>query len=299
MPEEKDPMDAEVQGFEGPPSAPPAAPPKPSGMKARGARPAPPPAAKPSKLKGYIMLGIIISTVVLSAAIAYKVYIRIFAKHKAAINVELEGKAAFDLATEAQKEIFRAESKVWISGETISAATAVMIDGKLEDLRQADERIKELLDLLHAKKQETSGDWDVLVENSLKVKLWILDASDLIETIKNPEYGGLFIPMYRAMDQQTKAQKELKEIKFQLDQILGQNDAELRTKTRARIEGLKQKFAALRDKLNELNDYIKKGLAREDLSPKVIKELDELRDEASKAQMGFKEAGNLRQQIPE
>jgi Mg2+ and Co2+ transporter CorA len=294
MPEEKDPMDAEVEGFE----APPAAPPKPGGLKARGTRPAPPPPSKPSKLKGYIMLGIIISTVVLSVAIAYKVYIRLFAKHKAAINVEVEGKAAMDLATEAQKEIFRAESKVWISGETLSAATAVMIDAKLDELRQADERIKELLDLLHAKKQEESGDWGILVENSLKVKLWILDASDLIDTMKNPEYGGLYIPMYRAMDQQTKAQKELKEIKFQLDAILGQ-DAGVRTKTRARIEELKQKFAALRDKLNELNDYIKKGLAREDLSPKVIKELDELRDEASKAQMGFKEAGNLKQQIPE
>jgi 7-keto-8-aminopelargonate synthetase-like enzyme len=300
MTEEKVPIDAGAEGAEAPPAAPPA-PPKPGGMKPRPNRPPPPPPpSKPSKLKGYLMLGIILSCVVLSGMVAYKIW-KYFQPHKAAVNIEVESKDAFKSAEDAQKEIFRSESKVWIMGDTLTAATAVAIGDHLEALRKSDERMKDLFDLMHLKKAEASSDWDTLVVYSLQVKLWILDASDLLDAIQKPEYGGLYIPMYRTMDSLSKAQKELKEIKIRRDELLAeaQADPAVRAKTRARIQVLAEKFTALRDKLNELNDYIKKGLAREDLSPKIIKELDELREEASKAQMGFTEAGRLKQEFRE
>ena len=292
MTEEKAPIDADAEGAEAPVA--PVAPPKP-GMRPRPNRPPPPPPSKPSKLKGYLMLGILISTVVLIGMIGYKVYRILFKPPKREINVEAASKDAFKRAEDAQKEIFRAESKVWIMGETISAATAVAIGDQLEELRKCDDGMKELFDWMHLKKAESSSDWDTLVTYSLQTKLWILDASDLLDNLKKPGYGGLYIPMYSTMKRLADSQKELKEIQIRRDELAAQAETnpELKKKTREKIGELKKRFADFRDQLNGLDKYIHDGLAREDLSPKIIKELDELHTEAANAQMAIKLAGTL------
>lgn len=291
-----DPLAEDPAGGAPPTKAPPpGVPGRPGGLKRPGGpRPPPPPPKKPSKLKAYLMLSILISTVVLAGLVGWKVIKILFPKQKVAVDIEKETDAAMDKAKDASKEIFRIETKVWIMGEDITAANAVAISDQLEELLKVDDRFKELLDLLHSKKLESSGDWDRLVVCSLQVKLWILDATDVLELQKNaPEYGGLYIPMHRAMEGLKKANKELGELKVLRNEILQRNDPAEKAKVRARVSELKNQCAAYRDKLNSLDDYIKKGLARDDLSPKVIKELDDLRDDSSKAQMSMKEAQQM------
>jgi hypothetical protein len=289
-----DPLAEEAQGGAPPKPAAPAGPGRP-GLRPRpgGARPPPPP-AKPSKVKAYLMLSILLATVGLSGAIGFKVYKILFPNKKPKIQVKEEAEAAFDKAKDASKEISRIETRVWVMGEDITAAMAVSLSDQLDELLKADDRIKELLDLLHHSQKQDSDEWDSLVNYSLLVKLWILDASDLLELQKNaPEYGGLYIPMHRAMEGLKKAQKEMGEIKTLRDEVLKRNDAAEKEKMRARVKELEGMFAGFRDKLNGLDDYIKKGLARDDLSPKVIKELDDLREDSSKAQMSMKEAKQI------
>src|SRR5262245_29378414 len=92
-----DPIEPDAEGADAaPPTAPPAraaAPPKPGAMKPRpgGSRPPPPP-PKPSKVKGYLMLGILLSTVVLIGMIGYKVYRILFKPPKPVVNIEAASK---------------------------------------------------------------------------------------------------------------------------------------------------------------------------------------------------------------
>lgn len=294
MTEEKAPMDADAEGAEAPSAAPPApaSPAKPGAMRPRPNRPPPPPPSKPSKLKGYLMLGIILTCLVLVGAIGYKLYVKFFKPHKPPINITEEIKDSFQRAEDAQKEIFKASSKVWIMGESITKDTGLMLQEKLDELRAADERFVELFKLMQDKGKQESGDWENLATFSLQVKLWILNAGDLLDSLGKPEYGGLYIPMYRTMAAIGDTQKELKEIQLKRDELATQaeTDPALKEKTWDRIAALKKRFGELRDKLNGFDKYIKDGLAREDLSPKVIKELEELHDEAAKAQMSYKQA---------
>jgi hypothetical protein len=51
--------------------------------------------------------------------------------------------------------------------------------------------------------------------------------------------------------------------------------------------------------MEELDKYVAEGLARPDLTNKEVMELDHLRDEANKARMAVRAAGDLLKAFPE
>jgi hypothetical protein len=303
----------------------PAAPVKPTPLGARGRPSMRPPGpgprphvvsvklvGKPSKLKGILMLGIIISVVGLSGAIAFKLYKKYFGKEKIVVDVGAEIDKAYGKAEDDRKQIELIEKVVINEGQDLGGAEAVRLQKHLQGLQECTMKFDDLRALMREmalKRQGTeaaeaiaqSSDNEKLAMCDVKVKLWILDADDLLQFSKNAksEYGGLYIPMFRALDKFRKAQKELTDLREGVQDVINRNDAAEKTKTRTKIEDLKAAFAAVPYKLNGLDTYIKDGLARPELSPKEIKELEELHDQASKAQMSFKEAQRIRLLIPE
>jgi hypothetical protein len=287
------------------PAAPQAPAPKTAGL-ARPARPlrapgsAPPRAApspkggaKGSKGKGILVLAIILLVAGLSVAIVIRLIPRLFPKTGTTIVVTEKIDQIMDKAKGASKDIYRVESQVWIKGSDISAADAVAIQKSLNELETCEGDLKELFDILHEKKQEESGDWQSLIKSTLLVKLWILDAGDLLDLKgKAPDYGGLYIPMYQAIDGIRKCQKEMGEIETLSGEIVDRkNPAELE-KYRKRLKEIEELLTVLGEKLRSLDGYVTKGLLLDEHSPKVIKELEDLREEANKADMA---RGALRQ----
>ena len=266
---------------------------------ARPARPAPPPPAGGSGLKKFLMLGIIFSCLGLGGMIAYRVYIRLTHKTLEAIDVDKEFDKQMDRAKDASKEIFRTETKVWGKSEELKPEDFELVKKQLAALRECHDKIKDLLDILRAKNMMDTGSWQMIVPKWIQVKMWILDANDLLENQKPPEYGGLNVPMFLTSEKIRKAQTALGEINTEKDKIIERNNAEEIKATRKKITDIREQFRGFVTKMQDLDKYVAEGLARPDLTSKEVMELDQLRDEANKAQMAVKAAGTMLQAFPE
>jgi DNA repair ATPase RecN len=96
-----------------------------------------------------------------------------------------------------------------------------------------------------------------------------------------------------------KAQDELKDINTTKDEVVKRNDPEEIKKTRKKLMDLREAFRGHATKLQELDKYVAEGLARPDLTNKDVVELEQLRDDANKAQMAVVAAGKMLQAFPE
>jgi len=272
---------------------------------ARGPRPARPgsqppgPSASSMRLRKLLMLFIIFSCLGLTAAIGWKLWKRAHPNDPGSIDVAAEFDKALDLGKGASKDILTAQNKVWLKGAELSPEDFTTIKAKLGELRESHDKMKDLLDLLHDKHKEDSAEFVAIVPKWLQVKAWILDANDLLENQKPPEYGGLNIPMFVASFKLRKDQDELKDINTTKDEVVKRNDPEEIKKTRKRISDLREAFKGHVTKLQALDNYVTEGLARPDLTIKDVVELEQLRDDANKAQMAVKAAGTLLQAFPE
>src|SRR5258705_3173315 len=74
----------------------------------------------PSKLKAYLVIGIIVSTIVLLGLIAWSLYNKLNRSPRVERNVKVEWENSWTKAHEAWKEIFKIESKVWVKGEDLT-----------------------------------------------------------------------------------------------------------------------------------------------------------------------------------
>jgi hypothetical protein len=250
-------------------------------------------------LRKLLMLFIIFSCLGLGGAIAYKIWRVKHGGEKTVIDVAGDFDKALDLAKGASKDILAVQTKVWGRGEELKADDFETIKKKLGELREAHDKMKDLLDLLHARGLDDSKEKQDIVPKWLQCKMWILDASDLLDNQKPPEYGGLNIPMFLTSDKIRKAQTALGEINTEKDKIIERNDpAEIKA-TRKKIADLREQFRGLVTKMQDLDKYVAEGLARPDLSSKEVLELDQLRDDANKAQMAVKAAGTLLLGFPE
>lgn len=270
----------------------------------KGPRPARPsvqppgPSAASMRLRKLLLLGIIVSCVGLAGMIGWRLYQRMHGKESTTIDVASEFEKAMDQGKEANRDIFAIQSKVWGQGKELTPEDFTTIKARLEGLRQCHDKLKDLLDLMHARKLNNSGDYDAIVPKWLQVKMWILDASDLLENQKPPEYGGLNLPMFLTSDKIRKAQEQLKEINTLKDEIVKRNDPEEIKKTRKQIGDLREAFRGYSVKLQDLDKYVAEGLARPDLSEKEVMELGQLRNDANTATMAVKAAGMLLQAFP-
>jgi len=266
---------------------------------ARHAAQPPGPSAASLRLRGLLMLGIILACVGLIGMIGWRVYQKMHAKDKVTIDVQKDYEEAVDKGKGASKDIFALQTKVWGKGEQLTPEDFTTIKAKLVELREAHEKLKDLLDIMHARNLDDSAERAAIVPKWLQMKMWILDASDLLDNQKPPEYGGLNIPMFLTSEKIRKAQDELKEINTTKDDVIKRNDP-------AEIKGVRKKISDLRDafrghaaKLQDLDKYVAEGLARPDLTNKDVMELEQLRDDANKAQMAVVAAGKILQAFPE
>ena len=292
----------------GPPPGDAPAPPK--GPAARGPRPPRPgggrpplpppgPSAASLRLRKHLMLGILISCVVLGGLIAFKIYRITHPNTATALDVDDEFAKALDTAKGASKDIFSIQTKVWGKGEDLKPEDFTAIKSKLVELRDSHDKMKNLLDILHAKGLDDTKSKHDIVPKWIQLKLWILDAQDLLDNQKPPEYGGLNIPMFVTSEKIRKAQTELGEINTTKDKIIERNNPEEIKAARKKIMDLREAFRGHSVKLQSLDKYIAEGLARPDLTNKEVMELDQLRDDANKAQMAVKAAGTILQAFPE
>jgi hypothetical protein len=278
----------------------------PVGAGARGPRPVRPapqppgPSAASLRLRKHLMLGIIFTCLALGGMIAWRVWQKFHHTEKATIDVDVEFDKVMDVAKGSSKDIFSIETKVWKEkSEELKPEDFATIKKKLEELRECHDKLKDLLDLLRARGKEDSGSYQAIVPKWIQLKMWILDASDLLENQKPPEYGGLNIPMFVTSEKIRKAQAELGEINTTKNDVIGRNDAAEIKATRKKISDLRDTFRNHATKLQELDKYVAEGLARPDLTDKDVMELGQLRDDANKATMAIKAAGTILQAFPE
>jgi len=268
----------------------------------RPPRPAPKPPAESAgslRLRKMLLLGILLSCLGLGGAITWKLYQRMNPKTASSIDADDEFEKAMDAAKGASKDIFSVQTKVWGKNQELTAEDFATIKSKLEELRVHHDKLKDLLDLLRARGLADSGSFQKIVPKWIQLKMWILDASDLLENQKPPEYGGLNVPMFVTSEKIRKAQNDLGEINTVKDDIIKRNDpAEIKA-TRKKISDLRDAFRGYVTKMQDLDKYVAEGLARPDLTNKEVMELDHLRDEANKAQMAVKAAGTMLQAFPE
>ena len=268
----------------------------------RPARPAPKPPAESAgslRLRKMLLLGIVLSCLVLGGMIGWKIYQRMNPRQSSAIDVDDEFEKAMEASKGASKDIWALQSKVWLKSQDLTAEDYTAIKGKLDELRTQHDKLKDLLDILRQKKMMDTGSFQKIVPKWIQIKMWILDAADLLENQKPPEYGGLNIPMWITSEKIRKAQAELGEINTLKEEIIQKNDPAKIKETRKKIADLREAFRNYVAKMQELDKYVAEGLARPDLTNKEVVELDHLRDEANKARMAVRAAGDLLKAFPE
>src|SRR5262245_22799469 len=217
MSDEQKPMTRRI-GAPGAPAARPA-----------GARPVrsiqpPPPSAGSMALRKFLLLGIIVACLGLSGGIAWKLWIKFHPPTRTVINVQDEFDKIMDRAKDSSKAIFAVETKVWGQGKELTAEDFGTIKTELGKLITCEDELRKLLDLLRAKNFDESAEKQMILPKWLQTRMWIIDASDLLENQKPPDYGGLNVPMFLTSDRIRKAQEQLKEINTLKDEIIKRND---------------------------------------------------------------------------
>lgn len=277
---------------------------RPGAPAAGGPRPARPAAKPPAdtpgslRLRKMLLLGIVLACLGLSGGIVWKLF-GPKGTGQGPIDVDKVFEEQMEAAKEASGEIFKIQTKVWGKNQDLTAEDFATVKTKLESLRACHEKVKDLLDILRQKNMTDTGSFQAIVPKWLQLKMWILDAADLLDNQKPPEYGGLTIPMFVTSEKIRKATAELSEINTLKDEIIKESNPEKIKATRKKIADLREAFRGYGTKMQDLDKYVAEGLARPDLTTKDVRELEQLRDEANKANMAVRAAGDLLKAFPE
>ncbi len=255
------------------------------------------PARKKSGAKKWLMLGIILTCVGLSAAIVVRVILN-RKKGPPPRDVAAEIGEAVKKARNGKKDVFAIQSKAWVDGGVeLTPEEIGKIKEGLKSFQDADAKMRELMELLQAHKKVESKEGNEIIRTWVIIKLWVLDADDLLdETSKPPEYGGLYIPMYRMVDKWRQASKTLKGIEGEKDALL-LGTPEQKEEIRKKIKSIEEICVGAIEKFGALEDYVKKGLDRPDITVDALQELGDLREESNQAGMAQKAARELRSQF--
>jgi hypothetical protein len=281
----------------------PAAPPGPEPIPLSQARPVRPPVTRktpsapkpPSKLKAYLVIGIIVSTIVLLGLIAWSLYNKLNRPPRVVRNVKVEWENAWTKAHEAWKETFKIESKVWVKGEDLTPEDITKIKSGLLAYQKTSDTFHELNALMLKEGKGASKEMQDMGERLIILKSWLWDANGVVDPAnKPPKYGGLFIPMYKAEKRMSENVKALKEIKDKAQEILDKGNAEEIEKTAKKIKDLENIFVECREEFTRLDDDLKAGLTLPDLKAEQLQDLEDLRRFAAEANMGFREARDVR-----
>jgi len=261
-----------------------------------------PPSAKrlappPSKAKTYVVVGLLVAVLVILGWGGWIVF-RLVKGRKpvpSARNVEVEWGNSFKKAKAAFDESFALEAKVWTKDEDLKPEDLEKIKNALKQFRATSDKFHELNKLVLDQGKGPSKETEEMGRRLPELKLWILDAAGVVEgDAKPPEYGGLYIPMYRTVARYDKAVARLKELRESEPAIRERNDPEEFKKVRQELMALEGEFSACQEKFGGLVDFIREGLATPDLSGKELRDLGDLLEYASKSQMARKSGSDLR-----
>ena len=254
------------------------------------------PAADPTaKLRQRLLLWIAILCVGLLIALCVRIVMKMSKPPPKITNIGEEFQAANVGSKEAEKQILQVESKAWM-GETpakLGDEDLAALKVQLKVLEDTSMKYDDLLRTLHDNKRDDSQEFELIVKASLELKLWVLDASELVESLekKAPEYGGVYIPMYKVLDPWRRLNDELRDINIQRPDY--EKDP---AKKAAAVARLREIVAFIGDgyqKLADLQDHVRKGLTREDLPPSALLDLQIMTDAQNLMQMSKKVARTM------
>ena len=280
------------------PGAPPARPtgaPRPAGA-ARPAgtgRVAVPAAPVPvGKGRVWLMRGILTAIPLLVVLIAVRVILIRKGGERTEVDVSEQWKAAYESAQGAEHDISDLERKVWADGKTLEPGDLVAIREKAKILVQDSAKLHDLLEMIREKVHGEAKETGEIAPKLLRVKLWLLDADDVVDE-KKPMPRGFVIPFKLLAEQAHKAEQEMREIAQSKGDTLPKMNEEAKQTVRAKLSGIRETLSGCAEKLSGLEDYLKEGLARESLAPDDLPEVEELRGEMTQANMANKTAREL------
>jgi hypothetical protein len=242
------------------------------------------------------MLWMLVASVALVGLLGVRLYQKFTRGGGGTVKVDDEAEAAHDAARLASREVRSAQARAVRAQGPAAASDLDLVKAKREDFEKSEARLKALLDLLHQKGFDDSPGQRDVVKKWLQVKFWILDADDFLDTAKEGRYGGFQAPLLRLEDRIRDSQQELKKVHGSLAEIQAADGA-VRASAIARLKTIEEAFAGYAEDLTRLEDYVKTGLTKPDLTAEQIPELEALHEEASKAVMGRQQARTLRSQI--
>jgi len=216
--------------------------------------------------------------------------------------VAAEMQVHIDRAKVAQQEIFNIEQKVWKEKAVLTPEDLKAIQDRRKALEEAHKGLDDLQQLVCEKVDNGRSSSEVreMGLKLLSIKLWILDADDVVEKPAAPEGpGGFFIPLYTTIDAWRSAQREVKSISRTKGEILQRNDADEKKKSRDTIENSFGVLTRAAQAFSDLDDYVRKGLAREDLTSDLLPDLGTIQDEAALVGQTIRMARDLKAEFPE
>ncbi|GEM_PF-3972918 len=236
-----------------------------------------------------LLVGIIIAIAFLGVANVFVFFIlpSLRGKGGTKIDVAAEWQAAFDSAKEARVKIGAIEEKVWSAGGTLAAADYKAVKGHCDTLADASDKITSLIELVREKHGEDNKEVKDMVQRLYQIKLWVLDAWDLVDSEgKQGIDPGFFIPMNQALSRWQKAKEEFEGIVAKKAELLA--DPEQKKATRERLNVISKTISEVMEKLSALDDYVRASLVNEDLSAREVPELGPMRQESTLAGQLFR-----------
>lgn len=252
----------------------------------------PRPAPRGSRLRAEIMRAILVTGIGLTGAIVYRLTVGggcHFPPHTI-IDVEKESGKAYNQADSAQREIQCIERKAWTGEPPVDLDPADLreIGTLLPRLERARLRFEELMTLLRKKRLEDTEDLRGMIPCWLRTRVWILDA----RAVAGFE-PGLYIPMNRALERWRRTRRELAGFRSSAAEIEDRDDADELRRALEQVREIRKALAECRDEFLRLEDFIRSGLRRDDLSTRDLPDLAVLREESALIQQAMASAGDL------
>ena len=275
--------------------------PTPTGRPPRSPRPAyvPPGESEGSKkLRKRLILWMLITCVALLGTLGVRLYQKLNKGERSVVNVKEEADSAWDKARDAGRDFLVMERKAAEAKDPLPAGDFEPLKERMVVLQQSHDKLKELLDMLHERGLAGAGTHGDVVKQWLQVKFWILDADDFLTSQKAaPAYGGYNVAMRRLSIRVQTVHDELKKLETTKADVQGSTDGAVRGNAISTLKRIEADFAAFAEECLKLEDYVKKGLAQDEISSTQIPELEPLREESTRAMMGRQQARALRSTI--
>lgn len=195
-----------------------------------------------------------------------------------ALADEARAKEAFTRATQAAERILEIEKRIAASGAGPTPQDIAELRPLAAELGESAEDQIAVLFAARARK-ETKGEPpnDALIQEHRQVKLWVLDAGDLIASTGEAELRatspGYMVPLFRARARREAAAQTLAALEERAKR--GETPAALAADAKA----VRGELAQIEGELRRIYEYLQAGLVRDDVTRETFPELAPLFEE--------------------